>query len=548
MPLNTDQELPAQPTNFRQWLDDCQTLQDQLQKLTQPEKVSQIHSAHDLIYWLHRRFVSALAPVAESSGQGQITRITENKELINILPQGVSGLLNDDCISVLNKIQITDEPGKVSLSMLNMEDAAFINMTLGIHVCNITMLEQAEGGKGRTLRLNISDDFSQDENNIYLQGKFKRFWFLVQTLRSASIDENSRQMALSFNESAGKMTIECTQINSTVALQMALVKLVTILSGLTSLDMPINKFNCGNNTGEWCFETLVKKCQKGLEEPIDQWIFTHCLVLDTIHGRGVVMNRGELKVVNGDYTFLDYLDSKYKLLMEITEKAYCRYCNTSVWYRIKELREIFTDATKHLEPDDAARIIKEILIHLAVESKQQYFILLLNEDFDLEHDRDLMMFLVHQNPEIFIDAPDRFKDDIEIVKLAIEKQSCLFKYVSNRLKKDKSLAMLAVSHYGHALEYASTDLQNDPDVVLLAARNDYSVLRNAGSTIKNNEALLRIIIEETPKAMKFATDSLKNDKDFVLPLLSRDARIYKYIGDRLKSDPDIQVSAGIKDV
>ena len=573
MPLNTDQELPARPTNFRQWLDDCQTLQDQLQKLTQPEQVGQIHSAHDLIYWLHRRFVNALAPVAESSGQGQMTRITENKQLINILPQGVCGLLNDDCISVLNKLKIRDEPGKVSLSMLNMVDAAFINVILGIHVCDITMLEQAEGGKGRTLRLNISDNFSQDNYNGNLQGKFKRFWFLVQTLRSASIDENTRQMALSFNENAGKMTIECAQINSTVALQRALVKLVTILSGLTSLDMSINEFNCGNNIDKWCFKTLINKCQKGLEEPMDQWIFTHCLVLDAIVGRGVVSNRGRLEVVKGDYTFLDYLDSKYKLIMEISRKAYCPYCDTPVLHRIKELREIFTDATKHLEPDDAARIIKEVLIHLAVESKQPYFIRLLNEDFDLEHDRDLAVFLIHQNPEMFIYAPDRFKDDTEIVKLVMEKRIDLFQYVSNRLKKDKSLVMLAVSntgyalryasddlkndkslvmfavsHYGYALGSASTDLQNDPEVVLLAAKNDYSVLRNVGSTIKNNEALLRIIIEETPKAIKYATDSLKNDKDFVLSLLSRDARIYKYIGDRLKSDPDIQASAGIKDV
>ena len=38
MPLAENQELPARPVNYRQWLMDCQTLQDELQKLTQPKK------------------------------------------------------------------------------------------------------------------------------------------------------------------------------------------------------------------------------------------------------------------------------------------------------------------------------------------------------------------------------------------------------------------------------------------------------------------------------------------------------------------------------
>ena len=310
MPLATGRELPAQPVYFRQWLGDCQTLQNELQKLTQPYDVSDIQSAHDLIYWLHQQFVSALAPVAEASNQGQITEIDEKRTLINILPHGVSGLLSDSCILALTKFNA------VKLRMLNMADAAFINASLGIHNCTITMLQQAEGGKGRTLRINISDNFSQDENNRNLQGKLKRFWFFVQTLRCASIDNNSQPMAISFNESMGKMTVEYTQINSTLALQTAFVKLVTILSGLTSMDLPINRFNRGNNTDKWSFETLLQKCQNGLEAPMNDWTFTHCLVLDAIHTRRMPSD------MEYDYTFLDYLHKKYKIFMEIAKKAH----------------------------------------------------------------------------------------------------------------------------------------------------------------------------------------------------------------------------------
>ncbi|WP_257252964.1 DUF4116 domain-containing protein, partial [Endozoicomonas sp. SESOKO3] len=371
------------------------------------------------------------------------------------------------------------------------------------------------GGKGRTLRLDISDNFSQDNKNEDLQGKLKRFWFLVQTLRCASIDRNSRPMAISFNQSAGKMTIEYTQVDSTSESQEAFVKLVTILSGLASMDVSLNKFNRSKNTNKWHFETLVKKSQNGLDEPINNWIFKHCLVLDAITTRFMPQE------FHYDYTFLDYLDGKYKLFFEMAEKAYYQLMRARIPDRDAELRQILTAMTKHLQPNVAARITNELLAHMAIETGfLEVFIPILREEFDLDHDRERVLFLVQQNPRIFSYIADRFNDDKEIVKSAVEQQGNLLSYASNRLK-------------------------NDLDVVLSAIRNYSPALSLAGPMVKNDEALLKRLIEENPYAHYFvslATESLKNDKDFVLPLLSRDAFIYEFLSDRLKSDPDIQAA------
>ncbi|WOG25540.1 PEP/pyruvate-binding domain-containing protein [Endozoicomonas sp. 8E] len=436
-PLASKEESPTRRTNFRQWLRDCQTLLDKLQKLNQPGKVCDIHSAHDLIYWLHQRFVTALAPVAKASGQGQITDITVERTLIDVLAQGVPGLLNDNCISVLSKLFV------VELDILNMVDAAFVNATLGVHVCTITMLEEAEGGKGRTLRLDISDDFSQYEKNKHLQGKLKRFWFLVQTLRCASIDSSSRPMAISFNQSAGKMIIEYTQINSTPALQKAFVELVNILSGLTSMDISINQPDFSKNTDKWCFETLIKRCQNGLDEPVNNQTFKHCLILDAINDRNAAYWHHE-------YTFLDYLDSEYKLFFDMANKACHCIEATEDPNTNSELRQIFNAATKHLEPNDATRIIKELLLSMAIASDsplRDACVELLREDFDLDHDRDLVLLLVRQNPRIFKDIADIFKDDIDIAKTAIEQEGDLLAFASERLRNNTSLVLLAVNNH-----------------------------------------------------------------------------------------------------
>lgn len=222
-----------------------------------------------------------------------------------------------------------------------------------------------------------------------------------------------------------------------------------------------------------------------------------------------------------DYTFLNYLDSEYRLFFEMAEKVNCRLEAAQGPNRNAELRQFFTAATKHLEPNNATRIINELLAHMAIESASvEIFIQILREDFDLLHDRDKVLFLVQQNPWIFSYIADRFNDDKEIVKSAVEQRGDILRYASNRLK-------------------------NDLDVVLSAARNDPSSFHLAGPLVKNDEALLRRLIEEKPCSYVFvslATKSLKNDKDFVLPLLSRDAFIYEFLSGRLKSDPDIQAA------
>ncbi|WP_257291776.1 DUF4116 domain-containing protein, partial [Endozoicomonas sp. ONNA1] len=424
---------------------------------------------------------------------------------------------------------------------LNMVDAAFINANLGVHVCTIAMLEQAEGGKGRTLRLDISDHFSQDEENKHLQGKLKRFWFLVQTLRCASIDRSSRPMSISFNQNAGKMTIEYTQVDTTLQLQMGFVKLITVLRGLPSMDISINNFNRGNNTDKWYFETLVKKCQNGLNDAVNSWIFKHCLVLDVIKSRNIPS-------YFYDFAFLDFLDGEYRLFHGMVQQADDFLETTQGSARGSDLRQILTAATEHLQSNYAARMTKELLAHMAIETHSpKIFILLLREDFDIDHDRDLVLFLVQQNPHIFRYISDEFKDDIEMAKSAIGQQGLLLKYASDRFKKDKVLVMLAIKSDGCALKYAGTDLKNDPDVVVAATRRHFDAFHYAGQTVKNNKTLLRILIKENPKVMDFAPESLKNDKDFVLPLLSRDVPIYEYLSDRLKSDPDIQAAARNQD-
>ena len=97
--------------------------------------------------------------------------------------------------------------GKVTT--INMVDALIVNLFLGNHIANIVLLENAEGGKGRTLRLKFFDSFY---GLNAAPGKLKRMYFLVQLLKAAGVNKEAGDMTVCINEVAGQMIVECPQM------------------------------------------------------------------------------------------------------------------------------------------------------------------------------------------------------------------------------------------------------------------------------------------------------------------------------------------------
>ena len=87
------------------------------------------------------------------------------------------------------------EESGLSGTVVSMDDALIVNLKLGNHMSLVELLENAEGGKGRTLRLKFSDRFrSPDGSNEH--GKLKRMWFLVQLLKAIKLGKETDSMKL----------------------------------------------------------------------------------------------------------------------------------------------------------------------------------------------------------------------------------------------------------------------------------------------------------------------------------------------------------------
>ncbi|WP_422138930.1 PEP/pyruvate-binding domain-containing protein [Endozoicomonas sp. ALC020] len=258
------------PANFRQWLADCHKLQSDLQALN-PGQAEQVRSVHELIFALHQRFVNALAPVTLASGQG---RISKEKKITYVDCTTSGGSVEKAPLLRPSDKVFIEEAGK-SGTVVSTDDALIVNLKLGVHMSVIELLEQADGGKGRTLRLKLSDEFNNPDEG-FKSGKLKRMWFLAQFLKAIELDENSDPMKISCNAAAGEITIECPQMKSRKTMQNAFEQLLIVINGMFGLDTRLEEIAIFGRD-QWDFNVLAQHLNCDVTTEADRFAFQHSL-------------------------------------------------------------------------------------------------------------------------------------------------------------------------------------------------------------------------------------------------------------------------------
>ncbi|WP_257292854.1 hypothetical protein, partial [Endozoicomonas sp. ONNA1] len=394
--------------SFREWLATCHQLQFSLQVLN-PKEAEQVRSVHELIFALHQRFVNALAPIALASGQGKVSKNRSITYVDYTNPSEDLPLLKSS-----DKVYI-EKTTRYSAIVVIMDNAVIVNLKLGTHVGLVELLEHAEGGKGRTLRLNFSDQFESESN--HKSGKLKRIWFLIQLLKAIELDKNADTMKISFNAVVGKMTVECSQMRSRESMQGAFSKLIVVLAGMRDLDMTFGKIAIFEGD-QWDFNILAQRLNSDVKTEADRFAFQHALFSISYVGNEFIFP-----------SFYRLLSNHHQQLIEYCDQlANCR-CLISLERRSEDdFRKIFmndeiSDDTRreilpHLllfDPERATRLYEDVYPHL----RDKYFVINPSHNYELN----------------FIIPPDEpLWDQEEKVKKALLEHG--LKYASKRVRND----------------------------------------------------------------------------------------------------------------
>ncbi|WP_257287331.1 PEP/pyruvate-binding domain-containing protein [Endozoicomonas sp. SESOKO2] len=534
--------------SFRQWVVACQQLQSCLQMLN-PSEAEQVRSVHELIFALHQRFVKALAPVTLAAGQGRLTR-EEEVAYVDCTTPGGSGesaiLLSPSCKASLKEL---DRPATV----VSMDGALIVNLKLGSHMGLIELLEDAEGGKGRTLRLTFSDEFDLIDG-IDAPGKLKRMWFLVQLLKAIELDKYAAGMKLSCNAVAGEIIVECPRVTSRQTMQDAFEKLITALHSIENMDIYLE--DCTIFEGDlWDFNLLEQRLNRGVTTEVDRFAFQHCLFA-TI------------------YDFFTIIPDCWQLLSK-QHQQFIHYVQQleECW---KKPEEYFRKVLMSDEISEDTR--RELLHHLLLldaqsaiplvddvypDLRDQYYVIKpssysyrlefdvspgqsLSEDKEkvrnfflknglkyacqkARNDKNLVLAIIAVHPDNLKYVSEELKSNKEVVLAAVAQEGNLLEYASLGMKDNDEVVMAAIANYPGAFEYASHRIRSDKNMIKILIADDFTHLRYAGLRVFYDREYMLDLIEENPQAFEYAAYRLQEDQDFIDSAIQRNSEVVKYI-------------------
>uniref|UniRef100_UPI0021486DB0 DUF4116 domain-containing protein n=2 Tax=unclassified Endozoicomonas TaxID=2644528 RepID=UPI0021486DB0 len=512
LPMQAAEEGQLSPGIFRQWVADCHQLQSSLQALT-PGSAELVQSVHELVFALHQRFVKALAPVAEASAQGKLSskgRVTYVDCTAPGNPDEKAPLLEMSCKTSI-------EASGCSGTVISMDEAVIVNLKLGCHVSLIELLERAEGGKGRTLRLTFSDKFDgYDEKEKSC--KFKRMWFLAQLLREIELDKNADSMKLSCNAVAGAMTVECAQMLSTKTMQEAFKQLMIVLPSMCDLDVELRGIPIFEG-GQWDFNLLAQRLNRDVATETDRFAFQHCLFVMSSRTKSAWL----------------YTAPCCQLLSKHHQQFTHYVHRLSIWHMSLVCRETPEESAREIlmsdeiGEDTRRELLNHLLLLTPIRATE-----LVEQVYDMGNQCFVIKPSYNYRLEFYAPPGQPLGDHKEKIRNAVVKHG--LKYASQRVLNDKNFALSAISEYPAELRYLSEKLRDDSYVVMAAIAKYPESLQYASERLRGDKDIIRIAIAESIHSLLLVTEKVLKDRRFMLELIEKNPRAFNYAAAELKYD------------
>ncbi|WP_422133467.1 DUF4116 domain-containing protein [Endozoicomonas sp. ALD040] len=537
---------------FHQWLTACQQLQSSLQALN-PKEAEQVRSVHELIFSLHWRFVDALAPITQLSGQGKLSKeanITYLDYTTQCNPGEKALLLRPSSKALIEKFACSG-------TVVIMDDVLIVNLELGSHVCLIELLEYAEGGKERTLRLKFSDPFYKDDG-VDTTAKLKRMWFLVQLLKALELDENADSMKLFCNAVAGGIIVECTRIKATENMQDAFEKLIVVLRDMCDVDCKMQYIEVFEGD-QWNFSSLAQRLTGDVAAEADRFAFQHCLFA-MYYEKHFSYSPDYLLLLPDHYQqFINYAqrfdecrnkseDDYRQILMsnEITEKTRREFLHHLLFLDAKRTAPLVEDIYPDLR--DKYYVIKpsSYSYRLSFEvppdlwlsgDKETFKKALLKHGLQygsqrVRNDKDLVLPIIAERQENLKFAGEKMKNDKEVVMTAIKEDGIWLKYASLEMRDDENIVKTAIASYPPALSFASERIRSDKNIIKMVIDDNIVNLKCASKRILSDREYLLNLIEHHCRVFNYAVDELRRDRDFIRSAIYRNPDVVQYLSEK----------------
>ena len=583
-PFLPGKELPASGSDFQQWLAHCQLLKDHLQRLESVNQVHNIKSIHELILWLHKCFLTRLWPVATASGQGEVSTIRrplyENINIVDFSTSQEQPLFDNTCRDALRGF---DAEG---VTVLNMPDCTRLSIQLGHHACTIDLLEQADGGKQRTFRMCYSEALA-DSMKVSLSGKFKRLWFLAQTLSLYWKNSGFNAPDIHFNEQTGQALFELTHLPGKKDLQRMFVDILSLLQTLVDMDFLLGPLHLDESQTNWNMDTIRERLNNPAFATTNRLALEHIYWCSAYSSTKSLMNHctRDRAIRHLVETALIFSQAPINCIEEALNDQLDTHSQKILWHWLLS------------DPAKASPLVNKYVNWLADETTAMRLVsqnghILKYLAPELLNQRAFVFTAIKSDLDAIADVPESFKNDIEIMSYALantEDPETTIALIGPELSSNpellRRLLTTAVENTSQALSCnAATDyLEQNPkfykELLLLALErndkdnsyrlyhhnfrknllNDHHLYRKLAlkalakpglfddlkyfPELNNDRKVVCTAVGSAPSSLKYAGPELQADKELVKKAVGNQGNVLAYASEGLKDDEDIVLAA-----
>ncbi|TXI93217.1 MAG: DUF4116 domain-containing protein [Neisseriales bacterium] len=202
----------------------------------------------------------------------------------------------------------------------------------------------------------------------------------------------------------------------------------------------------------------------------------------------------------------------------------------------------------------------------------------------IQEDVKLIKLVITNEPAILIDfdlrmkyaspleyIPEKYRDNEEIITIAMENDPTALQFASFRLKNSREFVIKAIDINPYQFVYASEDLRNDKEMVLYAIKDNYGwsyiafydeekkylydfdgvhiegyeIFEHVSKRLKLDREFILEVLKYNGRILTCLDNSLRLDRELILTAVSSPILIFEYL-DPLSQDDEEIASLGVR--
>lgn len=151
---------------------------------------------------------------------------------------------------------------------------------------------------------------------------------------------------------------------------------------------------------------------------------------------------------------------------------------------------------------------------------------------ELKEDKEILIHALstinnYYNYSVKDFIPEKYRDDEQIMFVAILRNDLFFEQLSDRLKSDRDF-MLAIPKFGNTIKYVPKYLLDDDFFVANQMNALSDVLWSVSERLQDNKELMLCAVKQYGKNLRHVSLRLRGDEDVVYAAVKNDQRVWSY--------------------